>query len=55
MTRKEAIAKLTADLKAASAAHHDFEEMTGEKDVEWAEWYATFIIDKNLQCAVCGL
>jgi hypothetical protein len=37
-------AKLAATLRRAAAAHGEHEKRTGEHDVNWAGWYAEYIV-----------
>ena len=37
---------LEALLKEASVAHHNYEKQRGERDDEWAAWYADYIIER---------
>ncbi len=40
--------ELTAALRAASAAHHDYESVTlkRQRDEHWAGWYAAYVLGR---------
>jgi hypothetical protein len=42
--------KLAGLLRRAQATHHDFEsvELGGERDEQWAAWYAEYLLDSGL-------
>ena len=46
--QKEVLTKeaLTSLLKEAEKAHADYEYALGQRDYDWATWYAAFIIDR---------
>jgi hypothetical protein len=46
--QQEALAKeaLTSLLKEAEKAHAEYEYALGQRDPDWASWYARFIIDR---------
>ena len=39
--------ELTAVLREAAAAHHDYESRVGYKDEDWAAWYAQWMTAKG--------
>src|SRR5690348_14546156 len=39
----ETPAELSALLRRAAAAHHDYEQQTGTPDANWPDWYAKWI------------
>ncbi len=40
--------KIAAALRAAGAAHHDYESnfLNGQRDVQWAGWYAAYVLGR---------
>jgi hypothetical protein len=46
--QKEALTKeaLTSLLKEVEKAHAEYEYALGQRDYDWATWYAGFIIDR---------
>ena len=40
---REVLAQLLRD---AERAHHDYEQSTGERDDDWASWYADYLLDR---------
>ena len=40
--------EFTAALRAAGAAHHDYESITlkGQRDEHWAGWYAAYVLGR---------
>ena len=41
------IADLAATLRRAEAAHGEHERRTGERDVNWPDWYAEYIVNEQ--------
>jgi len=41
------VADLAATLRRAEAAHGEHERRTGERDVNWPDWYAEYIVNEQ--------
>jgi len=47
--------ELAAELRAAEAAHAEYERQLGRADPDWPAWYASFIVDRLNQPRGVGL
>jgi hypothetical protein len=47
--------ELAAQLRAAEAAHGEYERELGHADPDWPTWYATFIVERLGQPRGIGL
>jgi hypothetical protein len=47
--------ELAAELRAAVAAHAEYERQLGRADPDWPAWYASFIVDRLNQPRGIGL
>jgi hypothetical protein len=43
-TTYDSAAELAAALKRAEAAHGEHEQRTGERDENWPDWYAAYMV-----------
>jgi len=46
-TTFRSVADLAATLRRAEAAHGEHERRTGERDVNWPDWYAEYIVNEQ--------
>ena len=46
------VADLAATLRRAEAAHGEHERRTGERDVNWPDWYAEYIVNEQAGAAL---
>jgi hypothetical protein len=47
--------ELAAELRAAEAAHGEYERQLGHADPDWPTWYANFIVERLAQPRGIGL
>ena len=47
--------ELAAELRAAEAAHGEYERQLGHADPDWPAWYADFIVERLAQPRGIGL
>jgi hypothetical protein len=47
--------ELAAELRAAEAAHGEYERQLGHRDENWPTWYANFIVERLNQPRGIGL
>jgi len=46
-TRYASVSDLAQALRRAEAAHIEHEKRTGERDVQWPDWYATYMVHEQ--------